>query len=256
MHLPENILRQVLVKSGYITEDKFDEIAKSAEDLGKDIADTIIFKGYLDEREFGKLLSDYYGVGYVDLSSLHIPQEVINSIPEKLALTYKIIPFEKTDKVLKVAMADPKDFEALEFAKRHTGLQIEPYYVTAKALTKAYGKYKRDIKQDFENVIAEYLKKTKKDDDLAKAAERLPVIKIFDTILAYAVAEGTSDIHIETQEDNVVVRFRIDGVLRDIIKQPRGIEDALVARIKILSSLKIDEHRIPQDGRYKFTIND
>lgn len=256
MHLPENILRQVLVNSGYITEEKFDEIAQSAEDLGRDVADTIIFKGYLDEREFGKLLADYYGVGYIDLSSVHIPQEVINSIPEKLALTYKIIPFEKTEKILKVAMADPKDFEALEFAKRHTGLQIEPYYVTAKALTKAYGKYKRDIKLDFENVIADYLKKSKKDDDLAKAAERLPVIKIFDTILAYAVAEGTSDIHIETQEDNVVVRFRIDGVLHDIIKQPRGIEDALVARIKILSNLKIDENRIPQDGRYKFTIND
>jgi len=257
MKLSNDTLKDLLVKSGYITESQFLEVAQSATDLGKDVTDTLVFKGYLGESEIGKLIAQEYGVEYVNLSNVHIPQEVIDVIPEKLALTYKIVPFEKTDKSLKLAMANPKDFEALEFAKRHTGFDITPYYASSKELTKAYGRYKHDIKKDFDDVIADNLKKAKKgDEDLAKAAERLPVIKILDTILAYAVAEGTSDIHIETQSDQVVVRFRIDGVLQDIIKQPRGIEEALVARIKILSNLKIDEHRIPQDGRYKFTIND
>ena len=257
MKLSEKTLREVLITSGYITEEKFDEIASDATELGKDVADTIVFKGYVSEDTLGMLVAKHFGVDHVNLSRVHISQEVITLVPEKLAFNYRIIPFEKKEKTLKLAMADPKNFEALEFAKRHTGLNIVPYYASTKDVTRALGRYKHDIKKDFDEVISENLKKAKKsEENLAKAAEKLPVIKILDTILAYAIAEGASDIHIETQEEQVVVRFRIDGILRDVIKQPRGIEDALVARIKILSNLKIDEHRIPQDGRYKFTIND
>ena len=119
------------------------------------------------------------------------------------------------------------------------------------------GQYKRGISEDFEKVISENLKKAApEDEDLARAAERVPIVKILDTIFSYAISEKASDIHIETMEGDVVVRFRIDGMLRDVLKLKRGIEPAIVARIKILSNLKIDEHRIPQDGRYKFNVDD
>src|SRR3989338_1912795 len=156
-------------------------------------------------------------------------------------------------------MENPEDFEAMEFAKRHTGLEIESYYSTRDDIVKALGQYKKGIKEDFEKIIAENIKRVapgSDEEDLAKAAEKVPIVKIFDTILGYAISERSSDIHIEVQEGEVVVRFRIDGVLRDIVKFPRGIETALTARIKILSNLKIDEHRIPQDGRYKFLLDD
>lgn len=257
MKLDDKTLSDILVKSGYISEKDFNEISQDAKDLGRDVVDIIVFRGYLGESEFGKLVADYYKVGYVNLSRTKIDQEVINKVPEKLAKTYKIIPFGLKDDTLMLAMSDPKDFEAVEFARRHTGLTIQTYYAPEKEIRKALGQYKKDIKKDFDEVISEAIKRTKKDqDDLEKAAEKLPVIKILDTILAYAIAEGASDIHIETQEDNVIIRFRVDGILQDIIKHPRGIEEALVARVKILSNLKIDEHRIPQDGRYKFNVND
>lgn len=257
MNLSEDIIREVLVKAGYVTEADFDEISKSSKDLGKNVVDSIVFRGLITEDALGRLIAKHYGVDYVNLSRLRIPQEVLTLIPEKLALKYRIIPFSEKDKTLNLAMADPKDFEALEFAKRHTGFKIIPFFVNSKEITKALGQYRHDIQKDFEAVVAENIKKAKRgEEDLIKAAEKLPVIKILDTILSYAIAEGASDIHIETQSNQVIIRFRIDGVLHDIIKQPRGIEDALVARIKILSNLKIDEHRIPQDGRYKFTINE
>ncbi len=256
MSLSDKVLKEILVPSGYVSEKEFEETSKSASDLEKDLGDTIVFKGFISEEELGKLIAKHYEVGYANLRRIRIPLEVITLIPEKLANNYRMIPFEKKDGSIKVAMADPKDFEAIEFARRHTALKVTPLFASEKEIITALGQYKRDIKKDFDIVISENIKRAKKEDDLAKAAERLPVIKILDTILSYAIAEGTSDIHIETQEENVVIRFRIDGVLHDILKHPRGIENALVARIKILSNLKIDEHRIPQDGRYKFTIND
>lgn len=256
MNINEKELKEILVASGYVNEKEFADLAKSSSDLGKDLSDTIVFQGFISEEELGKLVAKHFGVGYANLRRVKIPQDVISLIPEKLANNYKMIPFEKTNEGLKVALADPKDFEAVEFARRHTALKIFSYYSSEKDIVRALGQYKQNIKKDFDKVISENIKRAKKEEDLAKAAERLPIIKILDTILAYAIAEGSSDIHIEVQEEDVVIRFRIDGILHDIIKQPRGIENALVARIKILSDLKIDEHRIPQDGRHKFSIND
>ena len=156
-------------------------------------------------------------------------------------------------------MENPEDFEALEFAKRHTGLTIVPHFTTKEVLNAALGQYKKSINEDFQRIISENLKKASPgtvEEDLARAAEEVPIVKILDTIISYSLAERASDIHIETMSEEVVVRFRIDGVLRDIIKLQRGVEAALVARIKILSNLKIDEHRVPQDGRYKFSLDD
>jgi len=257
MDLNSDKLKSILVDSGFVTEKDFEDAVKSATDLGKEITDVLIFRGLISEDALGKLISENLNVPYVDVRRMNIPEEVLAIIPEKLARTYRMVPFEKKAKKLKVAMQDPEDFEAIEFAKRQTGLDIMPYFARDEDITKALGQYKKNIKSDFDVIISENLKKaTPKEEDLAKAAEDVPIVKILDTLLEYAVAERASDIHIETQSEEVVVRYRIDGVLRDIVKLPKGIEDALVARIKILSNLKIDEHRIPQDGRYKYNIDD
>lgn len=256
MNLQSEALKKILVESGYVSSTDFDDALKTATELGKNIIDVLIFRGFIDEETVGKLVAKHFGVAYANIRRVTIPQEVLGLLPEKLARVYRIIPFGKEGSVLKLAMENPENFEALEFAKRQTGLKIEPYYVTKDDLTKALGQYKREIKSDFEKIISENLKKASPEEDLVKAAEKLPIIKILDTILSYAIAERASDIHIETQSEDVVVRFRIDGMLRDIVKFDRGIEAALVARIKILSNLKIDEHRIPQDGRHKFNMDE
>ena len=258
MQLSKDKLKKIIVGSGFVQEKDFDDAAKTAEELAKDVTDILVFRGFINEETVGKLISEHYEVPFANIRRISVPEEVLAIIPEKMARLYRIIPFEKKGENLKLAMENPEDFEALEFAKRHSGLEIEIYYATKEDLNKALGQYKKSIRSDFEKIISENIKKASPegDEDLAKAAEKVPVVKTLDTILNYAIAEKASDVHIETQEEEVVVRFRIDGVLRDIIKFPRGIEGALVARIKILSNLKIDEHRVPQDGRHKFLLDD
>ena len=255
MNLPIQTLKQIIVPSGYVLEKDFDEAAKSAKNLGKKIEDVLIFRGLISENNLGKLVAEYLKVPYADISRQQIPDDVLALIPEKLARSYHMIPFGRQGNAIKLVMSDPADFEALEFAKRQTGLSIIPYYTSTDNIRKILGQYKKNIRAYFDKVIQENVEKASPDTDLLKAAENLPIIKILDTILEYAVAERASDVHIETLNEKVVIRFRIDGILQDIIKFHRGAESALVARIKILANLKIDEHRIPQDGRYKFTID-
>jgi len=249
-------LKKIIVDSGFVAEKDFDDAAKTSSELGKEVADVLIFRGFINEETLGKLISEHFKVPYVDIRRQQISEDVLSTIPERTARAYRIVPFAKEGKKLKLAMEDPENFEALEFVKRHTGLVVIPFYVGRQDISKALGQYKKNIKEDFEKIISENIKKASPEEDLAKAAERLPIIKILDTVLGYAVAERASDIHIETQNEEVIIRFRVDGILWDIIKLPRGIETALVARIKILSSLKIDEHRVPQDGRHKFAVDE
>lgn len=256
MKLSKDKLKEVLVKSGFITEKDFDDAAKSAADLGKEISDVLIFRGFISEDALAKLISESLGVSYADVRRISIPEDILSLIPERLARTYRMVPFQKEGKRLMIAMEDPADFEAQEFARRQTGMDIIPYFARVEDIRRALGQYKKNISKDFANVIEENVKKASPEDDLSKAAEKIPIIKIMDTILQYGIAEKASDIHIETQSDQVIIRFRIDGLLRDIIKLPYELEGALIARIKILSNLKIDEHRVPQDGRYKYVVDD
>ncbi len=259
MQLSPEILKKIIVGSGFVSETDFDGASKTSVELGKDITDVLIFRGLINEDTVGKLIAEHFGVPYANIRRLSIPPETLSLIPEKMARVYRIVPFGVEAKRLKIAMENPEDFEALEFAKRHTSLEIEPYFASRDDLAKALGQYRKGIKEDFAKIIAENIKHVEKgedEEDLVKAAEKVPIVKIFDTIMGYGVSEHASDIHVEVQEEEVVIRYRIDGVLHDIVKFPRGIEPALVARIKILSNLKIDEHRIPQDGRYKFVLDD
>lgn len=258
MKIASETLKQFLVASGFVTDKDFDDANQAALDSGKKIEDVLVFRGLISEEGLGKLIAEHLKVPYANIKRLIIPDQILALIPEKIARTYRIVPFSRQDNSISIAMDDPNNFEALEFVKRHTGLTVVPHFITSDDLRKVLGQYKRNIKSDFSKVITENIKKTAASDeqDLAKAAEDLPIVKILDTLLEYAVFQRASDIHIEKLNDSVVVRFRVDGILRDIMTLPKEIETALVARIKILSNLKIDEHRIPQDGRYKFTFDE
>lgn len=255
--LSTDTLRTIVVASGFVSPEDFDVSVKAAKELGKDIPDVLAYKGFLTEDILGNLIAEYYNVPYVDLSHKTIPSELLTVIPEEAALTFRMIPFELSKSELSVAMEDPSNLEAKEFVKRKTGYNLKIFYVRNADLSKAAGQYKRDIKEVFDKIIHENIEQTKRESkDVEKLALEVPVIRILDTILEYAVAEGASDVHFESEEDAFVVRFRIDGVLRDVIQLPKTIHDAITARIKILSQLKIDEHRIPQDGRFKFKMKD
>lgn len=248
-------LKKILVASGFVTEQDFQLAAKSAEELNSDITDILIFRGIISEKALGQIIAEHLKVPFVTIGQQIIPLEVLELVPEKTARTHLVVPFALEKETLKLAMSDPSDFEALEFVRRHTGLTVEAYYATTADIRRALGQYKRNIREDFEKIISENVEKAGgKSEDLLKIAEDIPIVKILNTILEYAIAESTSDIHLETLVNEVMVRFRVDGVLRDIVALPKKVEQALVARIKILANLKIDEHRVPQDGRYKYDM--
>lgn len=253
MNITSKKLKEILTTSGYVTEEDFEAAEKEAQDFNKDIVDVLTFKGLITEELLGKLTAKNLGFPFASIRNKIISREVLDLIPEKVAHSYKMIPFKHEENQLHLAMEDPNNFEAIEFTKRKTGLEIVPHFITSADLAKAFGQYKKDIKVEFEEIIEENIKKAAKvGKDVAKAAEELPVIRILDTTLEYASALRASDIHIESSQDSILVRFRVDGILKDIISLPKGVQPAIIARIKILSSLKIDEHRIPQDGRFKF----
>lgn len=250
-------LKQILTDSGYVTQEQYDSALKAAQDLDKPITDILLFRGLITEDALGKLVAEYYQAPYVSLKNQIIPSEVLNFIPEKTAVAFHMIPFAKRDNQLLLAMQDPSDIEAIEFAKRSSKLEVVPHYINPSELVKALGQYKQNIKAEFRRIIDENVAKTQAAKAAPdQAATELPVAHILDTLLEYAYAEGASDIHIELLEDSVIIRFRIDGILKDILTLPKEIHPPLVARIKILASLKIDEHRLPQDGRFKFKIDE
>lgn len=256
MILPET-LAKILTDSGFISKVDFDAAKKSAEDLKKPIADILVFRGLISEDAIGKLIAEHYNAPYVHLSGKIIPLEVLELIPEQAALSFHVVPFQVEENTLHVGMEDPTDIEAIEFIKRRTNKQVAPHFMTGADFIKTVGQYKRNIKTIFSSIIQENVSKTKVDlNHLEESASDLPVIKILDTVLEYGVAEGASDIHLNMMEDSLMIRFRVDGMLKDIAALPLAIHPALVARIKILSALKIDEHRIPQDGRFKFKVHE
>jgi len=253
MILPEQ-LRHVILTSGFITPSDFDGAVKTSQELGKSLTDILIYRGLISEDVLGQLIAEYYSVSYVKLSHKIIPQDVLSLIPEEAATSFRMIPFSREGDTLYLAMEDPSDLEGREFAKRKTGLKLQIFFVTPSDLTSAIGQYKRNIKEIFKTIIDENAQKAPTTQDVEKLASDVPVVKTLDTIVEYASAEGTSDIHFEVLESEFLVRFRIDGILHDTLTLPKSIHPAIIARIKILSKLKIDEHRIPQDGRFKFQI--
>lgn len=256
MDLSNDQIGEILVNAKLISIDQLNEAKTASDSFGKPLEEILATKNLLSEEKVLSSIAKYFKVPLAPIKKKIIPLDVLETIPEAAARTHEVIPFEKENHILRVAMTDPKDFETIEFIKKKTDLEIEVYYINSRNLRDLLGQYKRNIKKEFANIIEENISKAKVGDELSKAAEELPVIKVLDTIMQYAVAERASDIHIENLENKVIIRFRVDGVLRDIITLDKEISPALIARVKILSNLKIDEHRQPQDGRFKYSEDD
>jgi len=222
--------------------------------------DFLVQKKVVTEQQLLDLKSALLNVPVMDLTTQQIPMEVLNLVPEPIAHRHQVISFAKGKDDLSLAMTDPEDIQTKEFMQKKTGLKIKAFLIGKTSLDFGLSKYhsslEKEIKHLFTPAGAKPLTSAPEgessfDDSLKKMAEEIPVIRVVDTLLEYAVFEKASDIHIEPQENSVVVRYRIDGVLHDVMTLPKVIQAAIVARIKVLSNLKIDEHRLPQDGRFK-----
>ncbi len=207
----------------------------------------------ISSSELGSLIADELGYPFINLKSVKLNKEILNIIPEVVAKKQEIIVFDKTKEGLKVAMQQPENLEVREFIERKTGEKVIPYFATKTDILEALKAYKKEIKEEFEELIGktvEELKKTKIE------SRSLPIIKIVDLILNYGYENRASDIHLEPYENKVILRYRIDGVLYDILTLEKNIHDFLVSRIKIMARLRTDIHEAVQDGHFSFSVGD
>lgn len=259
MRVEPQQLRAFLLDANLVTAAQFDAAFKKAKKTGRDVGQVLVDSKLLSKDQLAQMQAYILGIPYVDLETQKINPEVLKIIPESIAKTYNIVAFRKTGNNLEVAMLDPQDLHVIDFIKKRIGLRILPRLTSEASLKKALQQYRKTLKAEFGELIKgekELKVVTKREElpekeDLAKAAEELPIIKIVDTLIRHAILERASDIHIEPTEKEVRTRYRIDGILRDAMMLPKQVHDGIVARIKVLANLKLDEHRLPQDGRFK-----
>jgi len=268
MKIETQRLKSFLLDAGLLDEKSLAAAEKKVT-KDKNLADILVAEGKISEDDLAKLHGYILGMPFVNLESEKIPEEILRIIPEPIARTHNIIAYKKTGNNLEVAMLDPGNLETIEFIKKTSNLKILPRIASIKSIKNALSQYRRSLEAEFGDII----KKDSKDiitsaqieedkstgettEDLEKAAKELPIVRIVDTLLQHAIVERASDIHIEPLEKEVIVRYRIDGILRDAMVLPKQVAMGIIARIKVLSSLKLDEHRLPQDGRFKIESNE
>ncbi len=260
MRVQPQRLKAFLLDANLITEEQFEKACKKAEKTKKNLEDVLVAEKLIPQQKLIKLKAYILGIPFVDLEKQTILSEILKIIPEPIACSHNIVAFRKDGQNLEVAMLDPEDLRTIEFIKKKAGLIILPRLTTPEGMKNALKQYHKTLKAEFGDIIKKedqvlksvILEKTGEDKkELKKVAEELPTIRIVDTLIRHAVLQKASDIHIETTEKQVVVRYRIDGILRDAMTLPRFAAQGIVARIKVLSKLRLDEHRLPQDGRFK-----
>ncbi len=254
-------LKAFILDSKLMSEKQFEDARKKAQELSKEMEEVLLEDKFVTKEQLIKLKAYILGVPFIDLQKEKIPEEILSIIPEPLAKAHDIVAYKKTGGELEVAMLDPADLETIDSIQKKSNLKILPRLTNEESMRAALGLYGKSLESEFGELIknesegeVEVLKDKDKQapgEDLQKAAEDLPVIKIVDTLLKHAVKERSSDIHIEPTEKEVIVRYRVDGILHDAMLLPKKISNGIVARIKVLSNLKLDEHRLPQDGRFK-----
>jgi len=247
------LLQKILLTAGTFKPAEMKDHVAAAKEKRVRLEEYMLEK--MSEETLFRLAADYFKVPFVDLKGVQVRKDFLDLVPEPIATTHEIVPFDKGDKTLKVATLDPEDLQTLEFLRRKTGLEIQVHVTTPSALHEIIKQYKRSLKAEFEDIARVSGAEGAEDDQskLRELAQDLPVVRIVESLLEHAVFEGASDIHIEPSEQDLVVRYRVDGILRNVMTLPKNSQAGIVARIKVLSNLKLDEHRLPQDGRMKIS---
>ena len=261
MRIEQKQLKEFILDSGLVSRADLERAQEEATATKADIGAVLVGKGLITDDEMRRLEAYVLGVPFVELKDEKIPFETLSLIPEPIARNHNIVAFKQTDGGLEVAMLDTEDLEAIDFIRKKTRLRILPRLTDVESIKRALMQYQRSLKAEFGDLIeketgslkpiAEGGEKEVSESDLKKLAEDLPVVRIVDALLKHAITQDASDIHIEPQENELLVRYRIDGILHDAMTLPKTAAASVTARIKVLSSMKLDEKRLPQDGRFK-----
>ncbi|MEK7581810.1 MAG: GspE/PulE family protein [Patescibacteria group bacterium] len=260
MHVSADQLKKFIKDSGLVESTDISRAEKKAKEKNTDIGELLVSEGKISEDDLRRMEAYVLGIPFVSLKNEKLDFSVLSLIPEPIARNHNIISYRKQGDELEVAMLDTDDLSAIDFVKKKVGLKILPRLTDTESMKNSLLQYQKTLKAEFSDIIekeAASLKKIEDEDspqsekNLKEMAEDLPIVRIVDTLLSHAIVQGASDIHIEPEEAQILVRYRIDGILRDAMVLPKTAAPGITARIKVLSSLKLDEKRLPQDGRFK-----
>ncbi|MFA6295289.1 MAG: GspE/PulE family protein [Candidatus Paceibacterota bacterium] len=265
MFVEDTQLYKFILDSGLVSKADIEDAKKESEKSNKHLGDVLVSAGKINADNLRRMQAYVLGIPFVDLKNSKIPFETLSLIPEPIARTHNIVAFKKTDVSLEVAMLDVNDLSAIDFIKKKVNLKILPRLTDTDSIKEALVQYQKSLKAEFGDIIQKETASLKmiseekgeavSESDLKKTAEDLPVVRIVDTLIKHAILQNASDIHVEPMEEQVLVRYRIDGLLHDAMVLPKQAGTSISARIKVLSNLRLDEKRLPQDGRFKVDIN-
>ncbi len=255
-------LGELLVRESMINIDQLKKAQEEQRKSGGRLGSSLVKLGMIEESELTSFLSKQYGVPAIDLSEFEIDQDVINLVPREVAEKHSLIPFNRSGSTISVAMSDPSNIFAIDDIKFVTGYNVEVMVASEQSIRGALERYYvqkvsyETVMEGFdENEVGVAEDEAEVDVvDLEKSSEEAPVIRLVNLVLLDAIKKGASDIHIEPYEKEFRVRYRIDGILYEVMKPPMKLKNAIISRVKIMSELDIAERRLPQDGRIKLKL--
>lgn len=258
MHVSDGTLEKLLKASNRFKDEDIESLKKEGARLHKPLQQLAIDNRIIDEVSLTKLFSTYSGIPFVELDVKNIPSDLLDKIPERIARQYNAIIFKlDQDGTAYLAMEDPDDVQAVDFLKKQIGSGVQIYIATRENIQEALQGYRGDAAKELSEVIdVEEANENPQDSQVSEeeVSENSPIAQTVNLLLEYAIRSKASDVHIEPREGFIQIRYRVDGVLHEVNRLPRNIHAALISRIKILSNLKIDERRVPQDGRFKVQV--
>ncbi len=265
MFIEDSQLNKFILDSNLVSKADLEIAQKNAEEKGVRLGDELVNSGKITADNIRRMQAYVLGIPFVDLKTRKIPFDTLSLIPEPVARNHNIVAFKKDEDSLEVAMLDVDDLSAIDFVKKKVNLKILPRLTDSDSIKNVIIQYQKSLKAEFGDIIqkeSDTLKTisdnsddNESEENLKKIAQDIPVIRIVDTLLKHAILQNASDIHIEPMEEELLIRYRIDGMLHDAMVLPKNAESSITARIKVLANLKLDEKRLPQDGRFKIDMN-
>ncbi len=258
MRISDALVEKLLKTAGKVTDEQFATLQEQEKSEKKPLQDLAIKNNIIPEKDLTKLYAAEADVPFIELNTKEIKREVLKLIPERIARQYKVVLFGVEDDGSKqLAMEDPDDIQAINFLQKQLGTDLKVHIATESNIQAALDQYRGNISNELTKVISPDSELAEEEEEISEEdlAEDSPIAQTVNLIIEYGVKSGASDIHIEPRENYVLIRYRVDGVLREANKLPKKVLGALVSRIKILSNLKIDERRSPQDGRFKVEVS-
>lgn len=248
MVITDQELIQLLTKMSLLDEKKIKDAQEYMKNASASFDDALLQLNIISDEQLGITVANFLKIPFVNLSKVSIPQDVFHIVPEKIARKHKVIAFGRDQNGIKVAMADPKNSEIIALISQKTQSKVIPYLATPHDINNTFYIFKKDLQKSFDELV-----KSKTNDKFLKEA---PVAQIVDLMIETAYFDKVSDIHIEPQENEALVRYRMDGILHDMLSYPKGLHDRIMTRLKVLSRLRTDEHLSPQDGKIRFEIEE